>query len=90
LVAALFLVGPRVVLFFAWLLSDWYAAFDSRMIALLGFLFLPWTSLAWMFVFFFHGGALGGGWVLPLVFGLLLDAGAYGGSHRARRDNSTR
>ena len=44
--------GPRVLLFSAWLLSNWYSAFESRGIALLGFLFLPWTSLAWMFVFF--------------------------------------
>jgi hypothetical protein len=80
--------GPRVALFLAWLLSDWYAAFDSRLVALLGFFFLPWTSLAWMFVFWHYGGNLGGGSILLLLLGLLLDAGAYGGSERARRDRA--
>ena len=83
--AIVFFVGPRVALALAWLLSDWYRAFSSSLIALLGFIFLPWTSLAWMFVFFHHHGDIGDGWVLLLVAGGLADLSAYGGSHAARR-----
>jgi len=46
---------------------------------------LPWTSLAWMFVFFRHHGDLGDGYVLLLAAGVVGDFGAYGGSHAARR-----
>lgn len=84
LVALLLFFGPRVVLFVAWLLSNWYDAFESRLVAFLGFCFLPWTSLAWMFVFFEHHGDVSGGYVLPLAAGLILDIGAYGGSQASR------
>jgi hypothetical protein len=82
--AIVFFFGPRVLLFLAWLLSNWYSAFESRGIALLGFLFLPWTSLAWMFVYFQHHGAVSGGYALVLAAGALADLGAYGGSSTAR------
>ena len=39
----------------------------GRIVALLGFLFLPWTTLAWMFVFFRNAGHLDGGYALVLV-----------------------
>jgi hypothetical protein len=85
LVALLLFFGPRVALFCAWLLSHWYDAFESRTVALLGFLFLPWTSLAWMLVFLHHHGDVGDGYVLVLAAGLALDLGAYGGSQASRR-----
>jgi len=76
--------GPRVVLFFGWLFADWYTAFESRLVALLGFLLLPWTSLAWMYVFFRHGGEITGGYAVLLGAGVLLDLSAYGGSRKGR------
>ena len=83
--AILLFFGPRVLLVFAWLATDWYVAFESRMIALAGFFFAPWTSLAWMYVFFHHGGDLGGGYALLLVAGAILDLSTYGGSRAAQR-----
>jgi hypothetical protein len=83
LIAALLFFGPRLVLAGAWLLSDWYRAFDSSLLAVAGFLFLPWTSLAWIYVYFHNAGDLGGGYVLLLALGVLFDLGALGGSHRA-------
>lgn len=74
--------GPRVALFCAWLFSGWYAAFNSTLIALLGFLFLPWTSLAWMYIFFHNHGQASGGYVVLLAFAVLVDAGTYGGGGR--------
>ena len=69
----------------AWLFSDWYRAFSSTLVALIGFVFLPWTSLAWMFIFFRHHGDMGDGFVLLLAAGVVADFTAYGGSHAARR-----
>jgi len=85
LVAILLLFGPRVLLVCAWLLTDWYVAFESRLVALLGFFVAPWTSVAWMYVFFHHHGNLGGGYALLLVAGAILDLSTYGGSHAAQR-----
>lgn len=80
--------GPRLTLFLIWLFTSWYAAFESRTIALLGFLLVPWTSLAWMFVFFRHHGDLSGGYVLLLVAAAIADLGAYGGPHAVRTRTS--
>jgi hypothetical protein len=85
LVALLMFFGPRVALFCAWLLTSWYSAFDSRLVAVLGFLFLPWTSLAWMYTFFHNHGQLSGGYVVLMVLAVLGDLGAYGGGHRSRQ-----
>jgi hypothetical protein len=81
-------VGPRVVLFFAWLLSGWYEAFDSRLVAVLGWLVLPWTSLAWMYTFFHNAGQLSGGYVVLLLLGVLSDLGAFGGGANRWRQSS--
>jgi len=85
LIALLLSLGPRAALAFAWLLSHWYDAFESRLVAFLGFLFLPWTSLAWMFVVFHHHGDVSGGYILPLAAGLILDIGTYGGTQTSRQ-----
>ncbi len=85
LIALLMFLGPRVVLACAWLFANWYRAFDSSLLALVGWLFLPWTSLAWIYVYFHNHGALNGGYLLLLIFGVLLDLGTFGGSHRARQ-----
>jgi hypothetical protein len=85
LILALLFFGPRAVLFLAWLFSNWYAAFESRLVALLGFFLLPWTSLAWMYVFFHHHGAISGGYVLLLAAGVVLDFSTYGSSRAGQR-----
>ncbi|MEL6428994.1 MAG: hypothetical protein AAFU73_14475 [Planctomycetota bacterium] len=78
LVSMLLFFGARLVLAGAWLFSDWYDAFDARLPALLGWLFLPWTSLAWMYAHFTRGGDLGGGFLIVVLCGVLLDVGAFG------------
>ena len=80
------LLGPRLFLVGVWLLTNWYAAFDSRFVAFLGWLFLPYTSLAWMFVFFNNAGQIQGGYVVLMIFAVLVDIGVFsGGGHQAWR-----
>lgn len=74
--------GPRVALFFAWLFTHWYRAFDSTLVAFLGFLFLPWTSLAWMYTYFHNFGQLSGGYIVLIILAGLVDLSVYGGSGR--------
>lgn len=83
--ALLLALGPRVVLFAAWWMSDWYDAFDHAWVAALGWLFMPWTSLAWIYVHFHHAGQLSGGYVLLLCAGVLVDLASHGSSTQARR-----
>lgn len=74
LVALFLLIGPRFVLFLAWLFSwGWYAAFDSRLIAFVCWLFLPWTSLAWMYVFFQNDGQIEGQYLLLIIAAVVVD-----------------
>jgi Na+/proline symporter len=80
------MLGPRVFLVFMWLLTNWYAAFDSRLVALLGWLLLPYTSLAWMYIFFNNAGQIQGGYVILLILAVLLDIGVFSGGHRAVRE----
>jgi hypothetical protein len=48
---------------------------------LLGFLFLPWTTLAFLFVS--PGGVVGYEWVI-IIIALLFDLSGHGGSYRHR------
>ena len=79
------LLGPRISLVGAWLFSHWYNAFDSRLVAFLGWLFLPYTSLAWMYVYFNHGGQVQGGYLILVILAVLADLGVFSGGHQAMR-----
>ena len=48
---------------------------------LLGFLFLPWTTLAYLYVF--PGGIVGYEWIV-LAVAFLIDLSGHGGSYRHR------
>jgi hypothetical protein len=88
LFAALVLLGPRAAIFLWWLFEParWGATFDTVIWPLVGFLFVPWTTL--MYVLVFPGGVDGLDWVwLGLAF--LIDlmswsGGAYGNRGRMR------
>jgi hypothetical protein len=82
----LMLLGPRVFLVLVWLFTTWYTAFDSRLVAFLGWIFLPYTSLAWMYIKFHNAGAIQGGYLVLLILAVLLDIGVFSGGHRAMRN----
>jgi len=86
LIALLALIGPRVALVFTWIFSGMIGrAIDSWLVAVLGFLFLPWTTLA--YVVFYDVGAgrevVGFEWFL-VGLAFLVDLGSYVGGRRAR------
>jgi hypothetical protein len=79
------LVGPRVTLFLLWLFSNYLSrAYDSFLIPALGFIFLPWTTLAYAFAQNSLGGMSGLGLVV-VILGVLVDIGILGGGARQRR-----
>ena len=81
--ALLLAVGPRITLILMWLFTDWIGrAFDGFILPLLGFIFLPLTTVIYVLVF--PGGLSGLDWLL-LIIGVLVDLGAYGGGAYGRR-----
>jgi hypothetical protein len=77
------IISPRLALVATWLFTDHLGdAFDSWVLPVLGFFLLPWTTLAytWMWVTG-SNGVTGFEWFL-VILAFLVDIGA---SERARR-----
>ena len=85
LLAILVLLGPRAVIFFWWLMepSRWALTFQSAFVPVIGFLFLPWTTI--MYVLVFPGGIDGLDW-LWLGIGLAVDVMSYGSAAWGNRN----
>ena len=86
LIALFALIGPRVALIFTAIFSNMISrAIDSWIVAFLGFLFLPWTTLA--YVVFYEVGAgrevRGIEWFL-VALAFVVDVGSYVGGRSAR------
>jgi hypothetical protein len=98
--AALFAwISPRLAIFMAWVFANDRTsyAFQSFWIALLGFLLLPWTTLAWIVCYatpatIVNGTNIGGGvsgfGYIVVGFALLVDIGSYTSGARAQRQRS--
>jgi hypothetical protein len=85
LLVLLAFVGPRLALFLLWLLTTYLSrAFDAFLLPFLGFLLLPWTTIAWAIAQNELGGANGIG-LLVIALGFLADIGVFGGGARSRR-----
>lgn len=83
--ALLAFLGPRLVLVLLFFFSNYLSrAFDSVLLPILGFLFLPWTTIAWAIAQNEFGGASGIG-LLVIALGFLGDIGVLGGGARGRR-----
>ena len=82
---SLVLFGPRLAILVWWSLQPmrWSAAFEGFIWPLLGFLFLPWTTI--MYVLVFGGGITGFDWVW-LGLGLLADISSYAGGGYGNRN----
>ena len=78
-IVAISFFGPRVALLVYWLLpagrAQFNLAFNSWIMPILGFIFLPWTALAWTF-FSGQNGISGVDW-LWVGIGLVADIATY-------------
>jgi hypothetical protein len=74
LLVVLGVLTPRVAMLAIFVFTDWFArAFETRVWPLLGFVFMPYTTLAWMGASL-HGG-FHGGWAALVVIAVLVDLG---------------
>lgn len=90
LFGSLVLVGPRFAILVWWIIDQtrWQLAFDNFLIAFVGFLMAPWTTM--MYVVVFRGGVTGFDWII-LGIGIFADAGSWmGGGRSGRRYQTTR
>lgn len=85
MLTSLFFLGPRFAILVWWLIdtSRWELAFDSFWVSLLGFLFVPWTTL--MYVIVAPGGVKGFDWVW-ITLAVVIDISMYTGGAFGNRD----
>jgi hypothetical protein len=84
LVTVLVFLGPRALILIWWLVEPlrWQQTFNTVLLPVLGFLFLPWTTLVYVLVA--PGGVVGVDWfVLGIAF--LADLAAYAGGGYGNR-----
>lgn len=78
LVGCAALIGPRIALFVILLFEpNWVErAFNGWAVPVIGFLFLPWTTLAWIICYDPLIGISGFGWLI-VAFAFIVDIGSY-------------
>ena len=87
LLAVIALAVPRVLMIIAFLMTDWFGrAFETQVWPVLGFLFMPYATLAYMAAMLNNNHTLSGGWLVLFVVAIVVDAGHWGGGgHSYRR-----
>jgi hypothetical protein len=87
---SMFFIGPRFAFALVWIFGDRVqAAFSTWAWPLLGVVFLPWTTLAYVLVWGPVHGVSGIGWLL-VAFGVLLDLLTYSGRFASDRYRAAR
>lgn len=83
------MVSPRLAIGIIFLFTDRMGiAFQHFWMGLVGFVFLPWTTLAWSLCYQRGNGVSGFGWVL-VVAAFIADLSTHAGTSQARRRRAT-
>ena len=85
LVALLALLSPRLALFALWLFSNLLdRAYDGWLLPVLGFFLLPWTTLAYAWMWDAGTNEVAGFEWFIVILAFLFDVGSYYGSAQRR------
>lgn len=85
LVGLLALFMPRLAIVLVFIFSDYLArAYETTIWPLLGFLFMPLTTLAYALAIN-QNGSVSGLYLVVVVFAVLMDLGIVGGNAASRR-----
>lgn len=87
-IAILAVLFPRFLMICIAIFTSWFgSAFQTWMWPLLGFLFLPYTTLAYMAAMLKNNHNVSGGWLVLVVVAVLVDLGGQGTSarHKVRK-----
>ncbi len=86
LLAILSLFMPRLVIVLVVIFSDWLgAAYQTMLWPLLGFFFMPLTTLAYAAAWHMGSGSISGLGIVIIVIAVMIDLGLIGGSATARQ-----
>lgn len=87
LFALLALATPRLVMILLYLLSDWFdGVFNSALWPILGFIFLPTSTLWFSAVHNWWNGDWGVLQIIGMIIALSIDTSTSAASKRSRRD----
>ena len=76
---------PRILLILIAISTNWFqAAFNTVFWPILGFLFMPYTTLAYMAAMLNNNHSVSGGWLILVVVAALVDL-SHGGFARRKR-----
>ncbi len=79
------LISPRLLIAVLFFFTDYLSrAYHSFIWPLLGFFFLPWTTLAYAFAIDAHG-SVSGIYLVLVVVAVFVDLSSHGGGARYRR-----
>lgn len=68
------LLCPRLFILGIWIFTTWFSqAYQTVIWPVLGFIFMPLTTLAYMATMFNNGNAVTGWWIVLMVVAVLLD-----------------
>jgi len=77
------LLVPRVLMVFIWLLTNWFGrAFTTVIWPLLGFIFMPYTTLAYMAAML-NNKSLSGWWLALFIAAVAVDVLHWGAGSKA-------
>lgn len=91
ILALIALAVPRLLMLVAFLVTDWFGrAFETRLWPLLGFLMMPYTTLAYMAAMLNNNHAVTGGWLILLIAAVVVDVTHWGGGGHTYSRSSRR
>lgn len=88
LLALFSLITPRLVMIFILLMTDWFSrAYETVMWPVLGFIFMPYTTLAYMGAMLNNGQSVSGGWLILVIIAVIADLGGQSSSVSSRKES---
>lgn len=86
LIALFALLTPRFIIILLALFTEYMSqAYDTVLWPVLGWVFLPYTTLAYAFCWHQNSGEISGIYILVMAIGVILDLGSMGGGASSRR-----
>jgi len=77
LLAVIAAICPRILMFFILLITDWFGrAYDTFIWPFLGFLLMPYTTLAYMAAMLNNNHNVNGWWLVLVIIAALADLGS--------------
>lgn len=86
LIALIALLFPRILIVVLYFFTNWFSGvFSSVLWPVLGFFFMPVTTLWYSVVMNNYGGQWSTTNIILMVIAIVIDMGSWGGGYRSRR-----